>query len=95
MNSYIDHPDERYDINNGILICKEHHEMYHNIYGKGSNTKKQFEEFVLIIRIIEQIVELKKDLTDTAQSIIITERKTGTECTEITSQNITLLLHQN
>lgn len=37
--------EKRYDLDNGITICKKLHDLFHLLYGKGNNTKKQFEEF--------------------------------------------------
>ena len=37
---------KRDDLNNGIILCKKHHEEFHKKYGYGKNTKKQFEEFI-------------------------------------------------
>ncbi len=36
----------RVDKNNGITFCKECHMDFHNIYGKGNNTREQAEEFL-------------------------------------------------
>jgi hypothetical protein len=36
----------RWDIENGITLCKTCHDDFHNIYGNGSNTKEQFEEYM-------------------------------------------------
>lgn len=35
----------RTDDQNGITLCEECHASFHSIYGKGYNTKKQFEEW--------------------------------------------------
>ena len=39
------HEPTRYLIENGVAIFKEIHVSFHNEYGRGSNTPKQFEEF--------------------------------------------------
>lgn len=46
--------DKRYKIGNGITLCKSCHKNFHSIYGKGDNTKEQFEEW------IGQAIELAK-----------------------------------
>ena len=46
------YPKERYNLSNGISICKEHHIEFHSkefhskeFYGKGNNTPEQFFEY--------------------------------------------------
>jgi 5-methylcytosine-specific restriction endonuclease McrA len=44
--SWCDNPTLRFDVNNGITLSKEIHLKFHKRYGKGKNTKEQFEEFL-------------------------------------------------
>lgn len=39
--------EKRTDIKNGITLCKKCHDAFHMEYGKGGNTKEQFEEFLI------------------------------------------------
>lgn len=36
----------RYDISNGVTLCKECHMDFHNQYGYGDNTKEQFDNYL-------------------------------------------------
>lgn len=38
--------EKRTEVDNGIALCKQCHENFHDIYGRGNNTKKQFEEYL-------------------------------------------------
>lgn len=46
LNSYHSFPEERYDINNGVTLCVEHHKDFHKKFGYRNNTKEQFEEYL-------------------------------------------------
>lgn len=37
--------EKRYNLDNGITLCDEVHNLFHNLYGMGDNTKEQFLEF--------------------------------------------------
>lgn len=45
LYSYMAHPDKRYDVENGVTLCRPHHIEFHQEYGIKMNTKEQFEEF--------------------------------------------------
>jgi len=43
--NYADNKEVRYDIDNGVTVCKPCHIEFHVLYGKRNNTKEQFIEF--------------------------------------------------
>lgn len=43
--SWVDNLNLRFDVNNGISLIEEIHDLFHTLYGKGLNTKEQFLEF--------------------------------------------------
>lgn len=45
LNGYNWDIENRYNINNGITLCKECHKDFHKQYGRGNNTKEQFIEY--------------------------------------------------
>jgi len=44
--SYTDNPELRFDINNGITLCKKCHTEFHRFFGYGNNTKEQLKIFL-------------------------------------------------
>lgn len=40
------HVNLRFDVNNGITLCKIHHKEFHSLYGQTNNTQKQLEEYL-------------------------------------------------
>ena len=43
--SYADNKDKRYDIENGVTLCSTCHTDFHQQYGYGKNTRRQFNEY--------------------------------------------------
>lgn len=39
--------DNRYNVENGVILCKDHHDGFHLKYGKGWNTEDQYKEYKL------------------------------------------------
>lgn len=48
LESYRDNPELRTSPENGITLCDRCHKDFHHQYGRGNNTRKQFEEFLLL-----------------------------------------------
>lgn len=45
LHSYLAHPELRYDVNNGVLMCKDCHREFHTIYGSKKFTKDDYYKF--------------------------------------------------
>lgn len=45
LMAYANYPELRLDISNGVTLCTRCHIAFHKRYGKGDNTRDQFEEF--------------------------------------------------
>lgn len=46
LNGYNWYKEGRTDISNAITLCEDCHENFHSYYGKGNNTKEQYEEWI-------------------------------------------------
>jgi predicted restriction endonuclease len=55
LNSWADNPSQRYDISNGICLCKSDHDAFHRQFGKGRNTVAQYKEYKAIVESIIKI----------------------------------------
>ena len=48
LNGFNSYPEQRFDIDNGACLCHDCHEKFHEVHGKGDNTKEQFEAFLVL-----------------------------------------------
>jgi len=46
IKNFAQHKKDRFNVNNGITLCKECHYLFHNNYGYRNNNKKQIKEFL-------------------------------------------------
>ena len=59
LNGYDWCKEGRVDVKNGILLCKKCHKNFHSIYGKGANTKEQFDKWLgQVVKNIDSNQEL-------------------------------------
>lgn len=54
LENFANNPSLRYDIDNGITLCYDCHDIradgsFHNIYGVKNNTKAQFDEYMAMV----------------------------------------------
>lgn len=49
LNGFDNFPDERFKLDNLITLCKPCHESFHSQFGKGNNTKEQFNLFLTLL----------------------------------------------
>lgn len=47
INNWIDFKEQRTDIENGIVLCKKCHELFHSIFGNKHTNKNQYKVFIL------------------------------------------------
>jgi hypothetical protein len=52
LMSWADNIEHRFDLDNGVAVCRRHHDKFHNQYGRGKNTATQFVEFQSLERAV-------------------------------------------
>lgn len=46
IKSFSQFPELRYEIENGITLCKDHHQEFHSLYSKTEATKEDLEKYL-------------------------------------------------
>lgn len=75
LNAWASHPSERYDLQNGACLCQSCHDRFHATYGKGKNTKEQFEEFKTIIETLISLANNEAVIDFSLKKMIQEEEK--------------------
>ena len=75
MNSWADYPAERYDVGNGVCLCQQCHDAFHDIYHKGNNTVAQFREFEKIMSIMIKLANQDVIINVTTKKMIQTAER--------------------
>ena len=45
LNAWNAFPEQRFDLDNGVTLCVDCHKEFHKMYGRGGNTREQFNEY--------------------------------------------------
>ena len=45
LNAWKSFPEQRFDLDNGVTLCVDCHKEFHKMYGRGDNTREQFDEY--------------------------------------------------
>lgn len=70
LNAWASFPDERYDVENGVTLCRTCHESFHDIFGKGKNTVAQFKQFESIMGELIKIANNEAIVAATTQKML-------------------------
>lgn len=75
LNAWASFPQERYDVENGVCLCQNCHDRFHDTYGKGKNTKEQFYEFKSLMEELIKIANKEAIINCTARKMLQTAER--------------------
>ena len=55
LNNFKDYIEERYDINNGVTLCRKCHKEFHSIYGIKHTNYEDYQKFILNKQIDKKV----------------------------------------
>lgn len=64
------YPDLRFEFFNGVTLCRQHHELFHQLYGYGGNDAIQFHEYIETSNVMIDDINKKIKLKNLANKII-------------------------
>lgn len=47
LDCFADFPEKRFEVDNGVTLCADHHKQFHSEFGYGNNTANQFFQFTM------------------------------------------------
>lgn len=62
--------EDRYSMDNGITLCREHHDEFHKLYGHGDNTEEQFEEYKKTCEMILRSINISFEMEESVERVI-------------------------
>lgn len=75
LNAWASFPAERYDVSNGVTLCQNCHDTFHDIYKKGANTVAQFKEFESIMSTMIKLANNECIISCTARKMLQTAER--------------------
>ncbi len=56
INGWNAYPEQRYDLDNGVSLCRFHHDKFHELYSKGNNNIFQWKQYLEIIGTFKKLL---------------------------------------